>query len=107
MAHDVDVKAFEAAVNRYTVEEVRAALDEVGEHPLRGEERGHAAYSAQGTVKDGDPKAGVRVRYRSGLYHFELTAVTGDRYVRDTRSMGLASFSGFAVAMLDLLCRGR
>jgi hypothetical protein len=103
MARDVDVKAFEVAVNNYTVDEVRAALSQVGEHPLRGEERGHAAYSGRGTVKDGEPKAGVRVRYRSGLFHFELTATTGDRYCRDTLTMSRESFSGFVVAMLDLL----
>jgi hypothetical protein len=43
------------------------------------------------------------VRYRARLYHFELTAVTGGRYTRDTLSMSAESFSGFAVAMLDLL----
>ena len=107
MSGDFDVKEFEVALSRYTVEEVRAAVAEVGEHPLRGAERGHAAYSAQGTVKDGEPKQGVRVRYRSRLYHFELTSVTGDRYARHTLSMGLESFTGFAVALLDLLIHGR
>jgi hypothetical protein len=107
MADGVDVKAFEVAVNMYTVEEVRAALSEVGEHPLRGEETGHAAYSARGTVKDGEPKAGVRLRYRSGFYLFELTAVTGDRYARDTLSMSRESLSRFAVAILDLLSQCR
>jgi hypothetical protein len=107
MADDVDVKGFELAVNEYTVEEVRAALSEVGEHPLRGEERGHAAYSTHGTVKDGEPKPGVRVRYRTRLYHFELTAVAGDSYTRDTLSMGFESFAGFVVAMLDLLSHPR
>jgi len=106
MSGDFDVKSFERALSKYTVEEVRAALDEVGEHPLRGAERGHAAYSAHGTVKDGEPKQGVRVRYRSRLYHFELTAVIGDRYARHTLSMGSESFTGFAVALLDLLTHG-
>jgi len=103
MSGEFDVKEFEAALSGYTVEEVRSALDQVGEHPLRGAERGHAAYSAQGTVKDGEPKEGVRVRYRSRLYHFELTRVIGDRYARHTLSMGPESFTGFAVALLDLL----
>jgi hypothetical protein len=107
MSGDFDVKEFEGALSQYTVEEVRAALDEVGEHPLRGAERGHAAYSAQGTVKDGEPQQGVRVRYRSRLYHFELTSVAGDRYARQTLSMGIESFTGFAVALLDLLTHGR
>jgi hypothetical protein len=107
MAGGFDVKEFEVAINLYTVEEVLAALDQVDDHPLRGAERGHAAYSAQGAVKNGEPKPGVRLRYRSRLYHFELTTVSGDRYVRHTLSMCLESFSGFAVAILDLLWHNR
>jgi hypothetical protein len=104
---DVDFKAFEAEVNGYSVKEVRAAMNQVGEHPLRGEEKGHAAYRGQGKVKDGEPRPGVCVRYRSGLYHFELTVVWRNQYTRHTVAMNRDSFSGFVLAMLDLLRHSR
>jgi len=103
LSKQIDMTAIETEFSSYTPTELRIALDRVAKHPLRGSETSYDGLTGHGSVTNGQPIEGVRIRRDGDSYCFRLTEVSGALYSWEELAMKTTSFAGFVQAMRALL----
>ena len=105
LSTQIDTAAIETEFNSYRRTDIRWALHNVGEHPLRGAEKSYDAVTGNGKVKDVQSVSGVSIRRDGDSYRFRLMEVSNGNYSWDEISMKTTSFAGFIHAMRDILAK--
>ncbi len=93
---------FDAAVSRYTTEEIRQATHHLKEHPLRGTVTSHDAAHGRDPHPSTPPAlSSVRTSELGGEVAFRF----GDAAGWEQLTMAAAGWSGFKAALLDNLVK--